>query len=167
MLAVLAVPAGGADLLVELKSASRVPRVVVDITRAADLKGIAVTDQGLRIGAVVTHAEIMRSPLIREMFPALADAAHTIGAVQTRNLATLGGNLVTYVPSMDSGPTLVALDALVTIAGPGGRRQLPLTGFFAGPRKTILKPEELLVEIISDPSFTHPRRGWRLLPSCC
>jgi carbon-monoxide dehydrogenase medium subunit len=140
--------AGGTDLLVEFKSASHVPRVVVDITRAADLKGIAVTDQGLRIGALVTHTEIMRSPLIRKMFPALADAAHTIGAVQTRNLATLGGNLVTCVPSMDSGPTLVALDALVTIAGPGGRRQLPLAGFFAGPRKTILMPEELLVEII-------------------
>lgn len=140
--------AGGTDLLVELKSASHVPRMVVDISRAADLKGIAVTDQGLRIGALVTHTEIMRSPLIREMFPALADAAHTIGAVQTRNLGTLGGNLVTCVPSMDSGPTLVALDALVVIAGALGRRQLPLTGFFAGPRKPLLKPDELLVEII-------------------
>jgi carbon-monoxide dehydrogenase medium subunit len=140
--------AGGTDLLVELKSASHVPRVVVDITRAADLKGIAVTDLGLRIGALVTHTEIMRSPLIRELFPALAAAAHTVGAVQTRNMGTLGGNLVTCVPSMDSGPALVALDALVTIAGPGGRRQLPLTGLFAGPRKTNLKPEELLLEIV-------------------
>jgi carbon-monoxide dehydrogenase medium subunit len=140
--------AGGTDLLVELKSASGVPRVLVDITRAADLKGIAVTDQGVCIGALVTHTEIMRSPLMREMFPALVDAAHTIGAVQTRNMGTLGGNLVTCVPSVDSGPTLVALDARVTIAGPGGRRQLPLTGFFAGPRKTLLEPDELLLEII-------------------
>jgi len=140
--------AGGTDLLVELKSASHVPRVIVDISRAADLKGIAVTDQGLRIGALVTHTQIMRSALIRGMFPALADAAHTIGAVQTRNLGTLGGNLVTCVPSMDSGPTLVALDALVVIAGPGGRRSLPLTGLFSGPRKALLKPDELLVEII-------------------
>lgn len=140
--------AGGTDLLVDLKSASGVPRVIVDISRAADLKGIAVTDQGLRIGALATHTEIMRSPLIRELFPALADAAHSIGAVQTRNLGTLGGNLATCVPSMDSGPPLVALDALVTVAGPGGWRRLPLTGFFAGPRKTALQPEELLVEII-------------------
>ena len=140
--------AGGTDLLVDLKSASNVPQVVVDISRAADLKGIVITEQGLRIGALVTHTEIMRSPLIRELFPALADAAHTIGAVQTRNLGTLGGNLVTCVPSMDSGPPLVALDALVTIAGTGGRRQVPLTGFFAGLRKTLLKPEELLVEIV-------------------
>lgn len=140
--------AGGTDLLVELKSAPHIPRIVVDISRAADLKGIALTDQGLRIGALVTHTEIMCSPLIRDLVPALADAAHSIGAVQTRNLGTLGGNLVTCVPSMDSGPTLAVLDALVTVAGPGGRRQLPLTGFFSGPRKALLKAEELLVEII-------------------
>jgi CO/xanthine dehydrogenase FAD-binding subunit len=140
--------AGGTDLLVELKSASDVPRVIVDISRATDLKGIAVTEQGLRIGALVTHTEIMRSPLIRELFPALADAAHSIGAVQTRNLGTLGGNLATCVPSMDSGPPLVALDALVTIAGPGGCRRLPLPGFFAGPRKPLLESDELLVDIV-------------------
>ena len=90
----------------------------------------------------------MASPIIREMFPALVDAAHTIGAVQTRNLGTLGGNLVTAVPSVDSGPTLVALDALVTLLGPAGRRQMPLADFFVGPRKTALAPDELLVEIL-------------------
>lgn len=140
--------AGGTDLLAELKSAPAVPHVIVDISRAEDMKAIAVTDEGLSIGALVTHTEIMRSPRIREMFPALVDAAHTIGAVQTRNLGTLGGNLVTGVPSMDSGPTLIALDALVTVAGPTGRRQMPLSGFFVGPRKTILKTGELLVEIV-------------------
>lgn len=140
--------AGGTDLLADLKSSPHVPRVVVDISRATDLKGISLTDQGLRIGALATHTEIMNSPLIRDMFPALADAAHTIGAVQTRNMGTLGGNLVTCVPSMDSGPTLLALDALVVIAGAGGRHQFPLTRFFAGPRKPLLKPDELLVEII-------------------
>ena len=82
------------------------------------------------------------------MFPALVDAAHTIGAVQTRNLGTLGGNLVTAVPSVDSGPTLVALDAQVTMLGPAGQRQMPLADFFVGPRKTALKPDELLVEIL-------------------
>ncbi len=140
--------AGGTDLLVELKSASHTPRVIVDISRAEDMKRIAITGEGLSIGALVTHTEIMRSPLICGMFPALADAAHTIGAVQTRNLGTLGGNLVTGVPSMDSGPTLIALDALVTVAGAAGRRQVPLTEFFVGPRKTILKSGELLVEIV-------------------
>jgi carbon-monoxide dehydrogenase medium subunit len=142
--------AGGTDLLADLKfaPASHAPNVVIDISRADDLRGIETTEQGLRIGALVTHTEIMRTPVILDLFPALVDAAHTIGAVQTRNLGTLGGNLVTAVPSMDSGPTLVALDAMVTVAGPEGHRQMPLTDFFVGPRKTVLQPSELLVEII-------------------
>lgn len=140
--------AGGTDLLADLKFTTHGPDVVIDISRAEDLKNITMTDQGLIIGALVTHTQIMRSPLVRQLFPALVDAAHTIGAVQTRNLGTLGGNLVTAVPSMDSGPTLMALEAIVTIAGNGGRRQLPLNEFFVGPRKTVLKPDELLAEII-------------------
>jgi len=140
--------AGGTDLLVEFKAASHVPHVVIDISRAEDLRGITLTEQGLSIGASVTHTEIMRSPLIRELCPALVDAAHTIGAVQTRNLGTLGGNLVTCVPSMDSGPTLIALDAMVSIAGPAGCKDMALIEFFVGPRKSILKPGELLVAVV-------------------
>lgn len=140
--------AGGTDLLADLKFSAHSPNVVVDISRAEDLKSIAVADDGLHIGALVTHSQIMRSPLIQEMFPALVDAAHTIGAVQTRNLGTLGGNLVTAVPSMDSGPTLMALEAIVGIEGPEGRHQVPLTDFFLGPRKTVLKADQILAEII-------------------
>jgi CO/xanthine dehydrogenase FAD-binding subunit len=140
--------AGGTDLMADLKFSTHAPNVIVDISRLEDLKEIAITEEGLSIGALVTHTQIMRSRIIREMFPALVDAAHTIGAVQTRNLGTLGGNLVTAVPSMDSGPTLVALDAEVTILGPEGSRRIPLTDFFVGPRKTVLKPYELLLEIL-------------------
>ena len=149
--------AGGTDLLADLKFSPHSPNVVVDISRAEDLKSITLTEEELSIGALVTHSEIMRSPIIREMFPALVDAAHTIGAVQTRNLGTLGGNLVTAVPSMDSGPTLMALEAIVSIAGPSGRHRVPLTEFFLGPRKTILKADELLAEIIIPrPSLGKP-----------
>jgi carbon-monoxide dehydrogenase medium subunit len=141
--------AGGTDLLADLKSSpSHAPKTVVDISRVTDLRKIEVNARGLCIGALVTHSEIMASKIIRNMFPALIDAAHTIGAVQTRNLGTLGGNLVTAVPSVDSGPTLVALDALVVIAGPAGNRTMPLAEFFVGPRRTALKQDELLVEIV-------------------
>jgi carbon-monoxide dehydrogenase medium subunit len=140
--------AGGTDLLVDLKSASHVPEVVVDISRAADLGGIELTEQGLRIGALATHSAIMNSPLVRDLFPALVDASHTVGAVQTRNLGTLAGNLVTCVPSMDGGPTLLALEAIVTVASSAGQRQMPLSEFFVAPRKTILKPDEMLLDMV-------------------
>jgi len=140
--------AGGTDLLVDLKFAADGPEIIVDISRLEELKDISIVDDGLRIGALVTHADLMRSPIIADMFPALADAAHSIGAVQTRNLGTLVGNLVTCVPSMDSGPALLALDASVTVAGPSGRRQMPLPDLFVGPRKTSLKPGELLIDIV-------------------
>jgi CO/xanthine dehydrogenase FAD-binding subunit len=140
--------AGGTDLLADLKSAPEVPGVLIDISRLNELRGITLTADGLRIGALATHAEIMDSPIIRRSFPALAEAAHSIGAVQTRNMGTLGGNLVTCVPSMDSGPTLLALDAHVTVMSSTGRRTMPLAELFVGPRKTSLAAGELLVEVV-------------------
>src|SRR5262249_5791471 len=132
----------------DLKSSDHGPEVMVDISRLDELRDIDIADDGLHIGALVTHTEIMRSPMIRDMFPALVDAAHTIGAVQTRNLGTLGGNLVTCIPSMDSGPTVIGLDAEVTVASPAGRQRMPLAKMFVGPRKTGLKPGELLIDIV-------------------
>jgi CO/xanthine dehydrogenase FAD-binding subunit len=142
--------AGGTDLLADYKFApsSHIPKVIIDVSRLDELKHITMKDEGLSIGSLVTHTQIMKSPIIKDLLPALQDAAHTIGAVQTRNLGTLGGNLCTAVPSVDSGPTLVALDALVTLLSPSGTRQIPLADFFVGPRKTALKTEELLVEIL-------------------
>lgn len=140
--------AGGTDMLVDLKHTPDGPEVVMDIRNIPELRGITETGAGLRIGAMVTHAEIEKAPLIAEHAPAMIAAAATIGAVQTRNMGTIGGNLVTCVPSMDSGPVLVALDAQVTVAGSSGTRQMPLTEFFVGPRKTVLAPDELLVDIV-------------------
>ena len=140
--------AGGTDLLVDLKQGANGVRIVVDLSGISELKGIELTEQGLRIGAMVTHTAIMGCPLIAEHMPAAADAARTIGAVQTRNMGTIGGNLVTCVPSMDSGPVLVALGAVVSVAGKHGRRQMPIEEFLVGPRRTALAPGEILVDIV-------------------
>jgi carbon-monoxide dehydrogenase medium subunit len=140
--------AGGTDLLVELKSAEHAPAVVIDISRASDMRRIAMTEEGLVIGAAVTHEEILDSPLIQKEVPAVAAASRSIGAVQTRSLGTLGGNLANCVPSLDGGPVLVALEARITIAGPAGRRQMALEQFFVGPRRTALRPDELLLDIL-------------------
>ena len=94
----------------------------MDVSQIAELKGIEETEDGLRIGAGVTHSAIMADPLIEKHVPAMIHAPY-YWVVQTRNLGTLGGNLVTCVPSMDSGPTLVALDAEVTVVGPDGSNE--------------------------------------------
>ena len=149
--------AGGTDLLVDLKTANRAPRLLVDLSRAPELKRLEVTHEALVIGAMVTHAEIARSQPVRELCPALAEAAHSIGAVQTRNLGTIGGNLANAVPSMDIGPALLALDAQLTIAGVAGRRRVALGAFFVGPRKTALGPGELILDVsVPAESFGKP-----------
>lgn len=139
--------AGGTDLLPALHGGARGIEAVVDISRIAELKRIALAEEGLRVGALATHTDIMRSPLVRAHAPALAEAAHAIGAVQTRNRGTLGGNLMTCVPSMDSGPLLLALDARAIVAGQSGTRELDLAELFVGPRKTALGFDEILVAL--------------------
>lgn len=140
--------AGGTDLLADMKHNAIDQSIVMDLAGVSDLRGIERTASGLRIGAAVTHTEIQRSPMIAEFAPAMIAAAVTIGAVQTRNMGTIGGNLVTCVPSIDSGPVLVALDASVTVANSQDRRSMPLTDFFVGPRKTALAPDEILIDIV-------------------
>jgi CO/xanthine dehydrogenase FAD-binding subunit len=139
--------AGGTDLVVDLKHDPRGIEVLVDVARIPEFRGIEETAEGLRIGSMVTFGEIMDSPVMREMCPQVCAASHTVGAVQTRHLGTVGGNLVTCVPSMDSGPSLMVLDAEVTVIGDDGYHRMPIEKFFVGPRKTILKRHELLVDI--------------------
>lgn len=140
--------AGGTDLVVDLKHAPGDVDLLVDISQLPEFSGIEETEEGLRIGSMVTFSELMASPIVNQMTPEIVAASHTVGAVQTRNLGTIGGNLVTCVPSADSAPSLLALDAIATIAGSDGKRSVPLEEFFVGPRKTILEPHELLAEIL-------------------
>jgi carbon-monoxide dehydrogenase medium subunit len=140
--------AGGTDLLVRMKRSQVFPKVLVDIAGIPELHGIDLTDKGLRIGSMVTHAEIISSPLVRQHAPVVAAACASVGAPQTRNLGTLGGNLTSCVPSMDGAPPLLVLDAVVTVAQGEGRRQVRLEEFFISPRCSILTPEQLLLEIL-------------------
>ena len=140
--------AGGTDLLVRVKRGLLAPKLLVDLAQIPELRGIELTERGLCIGAMVTHAEVAASPLVRAQAPAVAAASAAVGAVQTRNLGTVGGNLVSCVPSIDGGPALMALDAVVTVADPDGRRQMPLEELLFEPHCSALTPDELLVEIL-------------------
>ena len=141
--------AGGTDLLVHMKEGHAAPKAVVNIKRIPELRGIAIRHQALTlsIGALTTAEDIRLSPIVRERVPALADAAATIASVQIRNLATVGGNLCNASPSADLAPILIALDAAVRVAGPGGERRMSLDEFFTGPGTTRLMPGELMISI--------------------
>jgi len=142
------VVAGGTDLLPQLKNALLKPSHVVDLSGITALRTLAhANGSGLRMGASVTARAIELDAHVRSVYPALAEAGALIGSVQVRNLATAVGNLCNAAPSADMAPPLLALDAEAVIAGPGGQRRVPLASFFTGVRRTVLAPNELLVEI--------------------
>jgi carbon-monoxide dehydrogenase medium subunit len=142
------VVAGGTDLLPQLKNGLLKPPCVVDLSGVPALRALSDDGpRGLRIGAAVTARALELDPRLRSAYPAVAESAALIGSVQVRNLATVGGNLCNAAPSADMAPPLLALDAEAIIAGPNGRRQVPLAAFFVGVRRTVLAPNELLVEI--------------------
>jgi carbon-monoxide dehydrogenase medium subunit len=140
--------AGGTDLLPQLKNSLLKPAWVVDLSGVTALRRLeSANGHGLRIGAAVTAREIERHPHVCAAYPALAESGALVGSVQIRNLATVGGNLCNAAPSADMAPPLLALDAEAVIAGPKGQRRVPLVSFFLGVRRTVLAPDELLLEI--------------------
>ena len=140
--------AGGTDLLVRMKEKTLTPEMLVDIQGLPELKALDLQQDGLHVGALCTHARIAASSLALEYAPVLAQASSSVGAVQTRNLATLGGNLCAGVPSMDGAPGLLVLEAKARIASVDGVRFLPLYQFFRGPSLTALEHGELLLEVV-------------------
>ena len=141
--------AGGTDLLPQLRSGRRTPRRLVDVKRIPALAGIReLEDGGVAIGAAVPLAEIEAHPSVTRRFPLLAECCRAVGAPPLRNRATMAGNICNASPAADTAVALLALEATVTASGPGGRRTIPVTAFFAGPGATTLAPGELLVEIV-------------------
>jgi N-methylhydantoinase B len=123
-----------------------VRRAVLDISGIAELDGIAVSPGEVRFGARATWSRIAGADL-PPMFDGLRQAARTIGGVQVQNRGTVSGNLCTASPAGDGIPNLLALDASVELAGPAGRRTLPLAEFVTGYRKTALRPDELVTAV--------------------
>ena len=141
--------AGGTDLLPQMRSGRRGPQRLIDIKRIPLLAGIRdLEDGGLAIGAAVPLAEIEAHPSVTQRFPLLAECCRAVGAPPLRNRATMAGNICNASPAADTAVALLALEAMVTVGGPAGRRSLPVTTFFTGPGTTTLAPGELLLEIV-------------------
>ena len=135
--------AGGTDLLVE-----KPPDVdfLVDIT-SLPLDYVEDDGKSLKIGALTTLETMVRSDKLEGPYAVLAEAAGQFGHRNARNLATIGGNLCSSVPSADMAPPLIVLDASVRIVGPRGEKTVPIVEFFVFVRRNVLKADEILVEV--------------------
>ena len=139
--------AGGTDLIPWLRAKVKQADCLVDLV-SAGLDQVIFEKDEARIGAMVSFATLCRHPQVVQRLPALAEAASQVGAVQTRTLATLGGNLCSAVPSLDGAPPLLALAARFRLQAKGGERVVPAEKFFLGSRRTVLQAGEILTEIL-------------------
>ena len=140
--------AGGTDLVVGARQGkSPLPDRVVAIHGIGALRGVEGTGGGLRLGALVTHRELVAHPVVREHFTGLADASSIVGSHATRAQGTIGGNVMNASPAMDTGAPLLCHGAVAVLQGPNGTREVALDDLFTGPGKTIASPDELLVAI--------------------
>jgi CO/xanthine dehydrogenase FAD-binding subunit len=140
--------AGGTDLLVQITGElGPPPDRVLDLWQLGELRGIAVENGELVLGALTTYTEIRRSELCRDHLPALVDAAATIGAAQIQNRGTIGGNIANASPAGDTLPVLLATDAQIVLGSASGERTIRATDFWTAYRQTARRPDELVVQV--------------------
>jgi len=140
--------AGGTDLVVGARQGKApLPESIVAIHRIGELRGMTMSDEGLRLGALATHAEIAADSGVRQRFTALGDACSIVGSHATRAHGTIGGNLMNASPAMEVGGPLMVFDAEVLLRSASGERRIPVASLAAGPGKTVAAPDELLTEV--------------------
>jgi carbon-monoxide dehydrogenase medium subunit len=141
--------AGGTDVIVKVKEGWMGPDYLINLKQIPGLDDLHKNENTgeLTIGALVTHAMLEQSLLIRSEYPIIYDAVSNIGSLQVRNMGTIGGNLINAVPSADGAIPLIALDGAVLLKGPDGERSVAVKDLFVQPYETVLTPGEILTKI--------------------
>lgn len=142
------VMSGGTDLLVALREGRRKADLVVDVKRLKETSEMSYhAQQGLTLGAAVPCHRMYDDKALSQTYPGLIDAAGLIGGVQIQGRASMGGNLCNASPAADAIPALIVHSAVCNIAGPNGRRQVPVEDFCVAPGRTVLQNGEFLVSL--------------------
>ena len=141
------VMAGGQSLIPLLRLRLSYPEVVVDVGRVEEMRGIHEDGDHIVIGAMTTHYDVLRDPLVREHAGLIAQATSTVADPAVRHRGTFGGALAHADPAGDLPAVAAALEAEFVVAGTGGRRTVPASEFFVDYLQTALEPEEVLVEV--------------------
>ena len=141
------VMAGGLTVMILLRERLVQPRVIISLSDIPVLRRIDLDEGVLRIGAAVTHSEVVRSEKVRSVAPLLSEACGRVASPAIRNMGTLGGSISHGDGASDVAPALLALDAEAIVTGPAGERRIPLKDFFHGVFATELDENELLTEL--------------------
>ncbi|MDR1920213.1 MAG: xanthine dehydrogenase FAD-binding subunit XdhB [Candidatus Adiutrix sp.] len=136
--------AGGTDVLVKLRHFDGQFRHLVDIHNLPEIKFARLEGDRLMVGAGLTFAETIDSPLVKEYIPVLGEACATVAGPQIRNMGTVGGNIANGAVSADTAAPMLVLEPELLVSGPEGRRHLSIHGFHTGPGQVALKRGEVL-----------------------
>ncbi len=140
--------AGGTDLLVQIKSGIRKPNLVIDVKKIVELNSIEeISENEFVVGASVSGVNLNRNKKFSKLWPGVLEAFRLIGSEQIQGRASLGGNICNGSPAGDSVPALIAAGCMALIAGPNGKREIPIEEFHIGPGKTVLDNGEMLVSL--------------------
>lgn len=139
--------AGGTDLIVQMRLVDDAPRTIVDIKNIPEARELRVDAAGAFIGAAVSAAEVTANEALKAMLPGVVEATYLIGSTQIQGRATPCGNLCNASPAGDTIPAMIAASGVAEIAGPGGRRELPVEEFVVGVGENALADDELLVGV--------------------
>lgn len=139
--------AGGTDLLVQIKNGEIRPPALISLRSVPSLSALSI-NKGARIGALTTITRLIQNQDLLAKFPLLGEAARSLGSVQIRNMATVGGNLCNSSPCADMALPLLVLEAKVKLQSARRARTVPLTEFFTGPGQSCLASDEIMTDIL-------------------